>query len=195
MDINSKFPLSMAFIALIGLSVGATGGLITENIGLNNQITTEAGHQAQLTDNVDTGYNIKVYHNGEFATTTHNKLMEGENAIKESIGQGAGNTYDTIAVGKGNAPGDSSGSLDQEYSNCGLSPATGSYEDTGDGQWNYTVTYDVTCDNIIVNTTAIKSTGASSSYDYFAGADLGRDINPYSGDTITIEWSNTADDS
>lgn len=191
MDISSKVA-GLSALMVFSFAAVATGGLgdITQNIGLDNQPVAEASQNEKLTDNIESGYNIVAYKNGEKVTKTHNVLMEGEEAVEQAIGQGAGNTYDTIAVGNGNAPTDTSNVLDSEYSSCGLSPQTSTqYEDNGGGAWNYTVTYDVSCDDIVVNTTAIKSTTASTDYDYFAGADLGRDINAYSGDSITIEWS------
>jgi len=191
----------LAPVLMVSL-VFAVGGFVAVGQPFDNQETyTEMSSDAQLTDNIDAGaYNIKVYLNGEQVADTHNVLMEGENAIQQAIGQGSGIAYDDIAVGNGTAPTDDSGSLDSQWGSCGLSPQQGNYEDTSAGQfegsWNYSVTYDVTCDNIEVSTTAIFDAGSTdSNYDYFAGADLGRTINPYAGDQLTIEWSHSADDS
>jgi len=198
MNIGNKKAAGLSALMVFSFAAVATGmpGDIMQNIGLNDQVTATTSHQGQLTDNIDAEYNIKVYKNGELMTTTHNVLMDGEEMIEQSLTTNTGFEANDIAVGNGTAPQDADSSLDSEWSSCGLTSAdAGSRDDTGDGTWNYTVTYDVTCDDVIVNTTAIKDSSKGSSIDYFAGADLGRDINPYSGDSITIEWSHTADDS
>lgn len=153
-------------------------------------VSPAAMDSSGLEENVYEDINVCAYKNGEPVTCTHNVLMEGEEAIEDQVKSGQAISWDTIAVGNGTAPTDSSGTLDSEITDCGLSPQAGTFEDNGDGDWNLSVTYDVTCDDIDVNTTAQKSTGASSSIDYFAGADLGRTINLYSGDSLTIEWNN-----
>jgi hypothetical protein len=178
------------------LSITAVGATQLTDLGLNEKVAVDNSVDEELTDNVDQGYNIKVFKNGELLTTTHNALMEGEEAIQHAIGEGYNTnsyTYDTITVGNGTAPGDASTSLDSEWDSCGLTPTSATYDDIGDGQWNYSATFNVGCDDIIINTTAIKSPSAPTDIDYFAGADLNRDINAYSGDTLTIEWSHTAD--
>jgi len=195
---SNKKAIGLSAMLVFSFAAVATGlpGNFVENIGLNNQVTTTAGHQAELTDNIDTGYNIRVYLNGEQVSDTHNVLMDGEEMIEQALTTNTGFEANDIAVGNGTAPGDADSSLDSEWNSCGLAPEdAGTRDDTGDGTWNYSVTYDVTCDDVIVNTTAIKDPNQGSDVDYFAGADLGRDINPYAGDTLTIEWSNTADDS
>lgn len=165
-------------ITALGVAVSVSSGL------------QSTGSFHATSENIYEGVNVHVYKNGDLVTSTHNVLMEGEEAIETQIKSGSALSWDTIAVGNGTAPIDSSTSLDSEITDCGLSPSAGTFEDTGDGSWNLSVTYDVTCDDVDVNTTAQKSTGASSSIDYFAGADLGRTINLYSGDSLTIEWSN-----
>ncbi|MFB6199388.1 MAG: hypothetical protein ABEJ83_00795 [Candidatus Nanohaloarchaea archaeon] len=121
---------------------------------------------------------------------THNVLMEGEEAIEDQIKSGEAVSWDTIALGHGAAPTDSSGSLDQEYTGSGLAPQTATITDVGDGNWNLTVTFTASADGLVVNTTAQKSTGAGSSIDYFAGTSFStRTL--YSGDELTFEWENT----
>lgn len=138
------------------------------------------------------GVNVRVYKNDELVTETSNTLMEGHVAIENMVTGSDTHVWDTIAVGNGTTPSKGDNTLDSEWSSCGLSPASSSID--GDvstsGKWNLTATFDSTCDNIIVNTTAQKSKNAATSEDYFAGAWLERDINLYSGDSLTIEWSN-----
>lgn len=171
-------------MAVIGIMFLMPAGLL---VSLEPHDSSKA-----IEENIGTydGVNIKAYKNGELVAETHNVLMEGEEAIETQIKSGTSLSWDTIAVGNGSEPTDSSGSLDSEISSCGLAPQTATIQDTGDGSWNLTATFDATCDDIDVNTTAQKSTGADSSIDYFAGAHLGRTINLYSGDSLTIEWSN-----
>lgn len=149
--------------------------------------------QTALQENVEAydGVNVVAYKNGEKVTKTHNALMEGNLSIENMITGSDTHVWDTITVGNGTIPEAGDGSLDSEWSSCGLSPKSTSFDSTTEnGNWNLSVTYDVSCDNVIVNTTAQYSSGAGSNEDYFAGADLGRDINLYSGDSLTIEWNN-----
>lgn len=177
-------------VAISVVSLGAVG--LSDSSPQNSLQGTSENMQ------MEEGVNVEVYKNGEKVVETHNELMEGKAAIENAIKSGNVDAYNTIVVGNGTAPSTGDGSLDSEWSSCGLSgqatSASGnSLEDINgdDGEWNLTVTWDsITCDDVIVNTTAQKSATAGSSYDYFAGAALSRDINLYSGDSLTIEWNN-----
>lgn len=160
-----------------------------------NNSPTDSPIKQIISGPVDHTGTVFVYKNGELMAKQENVLMEGEDAIREELTTGTDvGTWDMITVGNGSAPTTSSASLDSEWSSCGLSPATGTITDeTEEGNWNLTHTFDITCDDIIINTTAQYSSGASTSYDYYSGTDFGRDINAYSGDTLEIVWQNDVD--
>lgn len=176
---------------ILGLSaIIAVAGFSAVGLTEDTQPQTIQGPSENI--HAEEGVNVKVYKNGELVAETENTLMEGRLAIENMITGSDSHTWDTIAVGNGSAPNQGEDSLSDEWSSCGLSPASGSIDGdvSTNGKWNLTATFDASCDDIIVNTTAQKSTGAGASEDYFAGAGLGRNINLYSGDSLTIEWSN-----
>jgi len=170
---NKKTTLFAVFATFAFAATFVLGG----NAGLYENVDVEAG-------------NVRVYKNGDLIAEQKNVLMDGEEAIESQIKSGEAASWDMITLGDGAAPTDSSSTLDSEYTDCGMSPTTATVEDTGDGSWNLTATFTSTCDDIVVNTTAQYSSGASAN-NYFAGTGFGRDINLYSGDELTVEWSNT----
>lgn len=179
---DKKIVFSSALVLAASLVVVGSG---------NNPL--EDSRETFLQENVEAyeGVNVVAYKNGEKVTETSNALMEGRLAIENMITGTDSHQWDTITVGNGTQPSSGDGSLDSEWNSCGLSPQSTTFDSTStDGKWNLTATFDATCDNIIVNTTAQYSSGAQADEDYFAGAYLDREINLYSGDSLTIEWSN-----
>jgi len=76
--------------------------------------------------------------------------------------------YKYIALGNGTAPTQSSTSLDNEQTDCGLARQEGTYYDLGVGNWEINTTFTYTCDTTrIVNTTAAFN--ATSGGIMFAG--------------------------
>jgi hypothetical protein len=176
------------------MSIGAVA-VIAAAVGAVSTAQLDSPQQNAITENVETaeGVNVRVYKNGELVTETHNALMEGRQAIQWAIGNESypNLNYTEITVGNGTAPSTGDTTLDKEIDNCGLAPKQGTYDDLAqEGAWNLSVTFDVTCDDVTVNTTAQHSPNAPSDYDYFAGADLNRNIDLFAGDSLTIEWKN-----
>lgn len=132
--------------------------------------------------------NVMVFLNGEKIVEEKNTLMEGREAVSQQIRSGSAVSWDTITLGNGTAPTLGDSTLNSEWASCGLSPTTGSFTTGSAGEWNLTVTFNCTCDDIIVNTTAQYSSGATNNY--YSGTDFGRNINLYDGDSLEVVWQN-----
>lgn len=180
------------YTSLMAVAI-AVSAVSLGTVGLSDATKSNALQGSNENVELYEGVNVHVYKNGKKVAETHNTLMEGKLAIENMMTGTDTHVWDTLVVGNGTAPSAGDGSLDSEWSGCGLGPKGSSIDGdvSADGEWNLTATWSsITCDNVIVNTTAQKSTGAASDEDYFAGAALSRDINLYSGDSLTIEWSN-----
>ena len=120
----------------------------------------------------------------------HNVLTNnGKNFIEQELGDSASATTEVanaLALGNGSTPTATSTSLDSEITDCGLAKATGTYADDGTGQWNITKTYTSTCDNEVVNTTALYTSSTST---MFAGDAFSSSVTLQSGDQITVTWN------
>lgn len=177
---------------VIGIFLATAGlGVATISPADNTQATVQSNDNTESINYVD---HVYIYKNGELISKTENALMEGEAIIRNLSATGGNENfeYNYIALGNGNAPTDTSSSLDSEFSSANLSPRTSTYESIGSGtddvEWNYSETF--TADGTAtVNTTAVKSTNAPSGIDYYAGASFGRDLNVVDGDKITVEWN------
>lgn len=99
---------------------------------------------------------------------------DGLNHIKECIGAGTTTTgcvMKYLIVGNGTAPSSGSSSLDNEISDCGFNRTTAAtYASNGNGNWSYSLTWTSTCDNLVVNTTALFN--ETSSGTMLAGTDF-----------------------
>ena len=120
----------------------------------------------------------------------HNVLTNnGKEFIEQELGDSGSATTEVanvIALGNGSAPTATSTSLDNEITGCGLAKATGTYVDDGTGQWNITKQFTSTCDNEVVNTTALYTSSTST---MFAGDDFSSSVTLQSGDQITVTWN------
>lgn len=180
MEINK-----LKYLTIFILILGAIGFINQHNfIGEPQQVRSESN------ENIESEYNVEMLINGEKVAEKHNVLMEGENITREFISTSESTTCDLIVVGNGTAPADGDTTLDSEFSNCGFSPKTATYSEGGVGKWNYSATYTSTCDDIYVNTTAIKCGDGR----YFAGTDFTYDRKVFADDEVTVRWENTVDD-
>ena len=112
---------------------------------------------------------------------------DGLNHIKYLIGSGVSSgAVDYIALGNGTAPTTSSTNLSEEITNCGLSRSQGTYLSNGVGNWSIYKTFTSTCNNVVVNTTALFN--ATSGGIIFAGDNF-TDVNMQNGYQIQIYWT------
>ena len=112
---------------------------------------------------------------------------DGLNHIKYLIGSGVSSgAVDYIALGNGTAPTQSSTNLSGEITNCGLSRSQGTYLSNGVGNWSIYKTFTSTCNNVVVNTTALFN--ATSGGIIFAGDNF-TDVNMQNGYQIQIYWT------
>jgi len=120
----------------------------------------------------------------------HNVLTNsGKEFIEQELGDSGSATTEVanvIALGNGSAPTATSTSLDSEITGCGLAKATGTYTDDGIGQWNITKQFTSTCNNELVNTTALYTSASST---MFAGDAFSSGVTLQSGDQITVTWN------
>ncbi len=130
------------------------------------------------TNNIAVKYTSKVCVsvNGELKGCTHNVLTDsGRQMIKNFL---RGLTPQTanisvIALGNGSAPTASSTVLDSEITGCGLDNVTAINNNINNTAWDLSYQWTSTCDNIVVNTTAIfNATADGIGSTMFAGATI-----------------------
>lgn len=167
----------LALLAIIGI-VGLGAGLMS--IGsIGTQAAVEEGARIR-------GW-VTVYKNGELVYEGPNVLTNvGANLIRSYLTGDAGPAISLIAVGNGSAPVAGSTSLDNEIPDCGLSNATGTLATQGTGNWSYMYTWTSSCDNEVVNTSAMfNGTGGTMAWgDAFSQA-----TTLASSDTLQVTWN------
>ena len=84
-------------------------------------------------------------------TVTNNGL----NYVKDCIGNGGTNDINTLALGKTTAPAVGETALAGLWATCGLTKAVATYNSNGDGNWSQAYTWTSSCDDSVVNTTAL----------------------------------------
>lgn len=181
---NYKVPLA-AFV----LSIGMIGGLASGAIG---DITNPTAQTDSTSESVNYDDTVIIKKNGEKLFETENALMEGEAIIRnQSLAGSNPYSYDYISLGNGDAPTDSSASLDQEITSLNLSAKQADIQKlagSDQNEWRLTAEWTATGTET-VNTTAVKSPNAPSDIDYYAGTDFDRNVNLQADDKLTVEWT------
>lgn len=138
-------------------------------------------------------FNVVVLKNGVEVAKVHNVLMEGDEAVKDQLKEGAAHNWTHIALGNGTAPTTASTDLNVEITTCGLTAAEGTISDNANGNWSVSHTFTVAgcAAGISVNSSALKSTTAGATIDYLSGASFGRVLNLENDDQLTINWTHS----
>ena len=132
---------------------------------------------------------VCVWKNGELVECKHNVLFDsGKDLIKTILGDsGSGGPVKTIALCNASAgcaePTAAGTETYNEFSSCGLAPATGTYSSNGVGNWSIQKTFTATCDDLVTNVTRIGN-GTT----YFAGASF-TSVTLQTNDQLTVTWT------
>jgi hypothetical protein len=187
----------LATLLVTMFAVPVIGGAAVNQLDLGPNLPNDIQNTEQeRNENVALSANVYAYKNGEKVGEKHNVLMEGEAATVHKLSTGDSHEYETIAVGNGATPSDSSGSLDGRVTDCGFSPTAGNVEAASNGEsYNVTHTFTSQC-SIDVSTTALEvntdygtiTDANGNSIDTFAGTSFGRTIPFEPDDQLTIEY-------
>jgi len=148
---------------------------------------------------VGIGSSVCIYHNGRLIEPcSHNTMTNaGLNWTRDLIGNWSGGTNPMkfIALGNGSTAENSSlTTLPNQINDCGLAIAEGAYavNQTSSGSWSISKQFTSTCDNIVVNTTALynqsSSTCGSGGCVMFAGKDFSSNVTLMNNDQLNITW-------
>ena len=160
MDKRIMGTFAVLFLAVfaIGLSGNDSEGIVTPM-----EIVSEGASQP-----IEYGSNIVVTLNDEIVDITETTVTtNGLNYVKLSLGTGVAQDINTLALGNTTAPTAGQTALPGLWASCGLTKAEGAYNTNGDGNWSQAYTWTSTCDNVVVNTTALYK--ASTVQGMFAG--------------------------
>jgi hypothetical protein len=134
---------------------------------------------------------VCVYKNGQsIGYCTHNMMMNaGLNWTRDLIGNAsAAGPMAVIALGNGStAETNTLTSLPSNITECGLQNATGAYAIVGTGNWSISKTFTSSCNNEIVNTTALFNSSSSPNA-MFAGKNFSSSVTLQSGDQLSVTW-------
>ena len=177
----------MAFALVAGFGVALASGID----GIQNE--QKVGYAGE----------VSVYHNGELVSSHENALMEGKEIVAEQVALDGttDDAFTTIALTDDDTETyQESDTLEGEVTDCGLEPTEASdiTVNDKDGEWVLEETFVNAggdgCDPITIYGSASKSTGGTSSYTYFAGADFDRTdgVTLYPDDELTVIWEKTA---
>lgn len=133
---------------------------------------------------------VCIYKNNELiAPCTHNTMTNaGLNWTRDLIGaQAASGNMSIIAVGNGTTA-ESVESLNSEITDCGLTRAVASYSvnQTASGSWFVSKEFTSSCNNEVVNTTALFN--ATSGGTMFAGKNFDASVTLQNGDKLNVTW-------
>ena len=138
--IVGSFSVLVLAMFVVGLNIGSVG---------NNLVG----------DGLNYGSNVCVYKNDELVGCQENVVTTaGLNIVEAALGEGTVNEIDELALGNTTAPAVGETALAGLWATCGLSKAVGAYNTNGDGNWSQAYTWTSTCDNVVVNTTALYGT-------------------------------------
>lgn len=141
-------------------------------------------------DSLDYNSEVCLYKNGEKLGCDDNLLTDdGKDLIKTVLGDsGTGGPVNDIGLCNASAgctsPESSDSTLDNEFGDCGLSRASGSYSSNGVGNWTISNTFTSSCDGVETNLTGIHNGEGT----LFAENDFGKVI-LYDGDQLDVEWT------
>jgi len=140
---------------------------------------------------------VCIYKNNEpVGECTHNAMMNiGLNWTRDLIGNGsASGQMDVIALGNfTSAETATLTTINNTETNapipdCGLEPAEGAYSvvSSSVGNWSISKVFTSTCDDVVVNTTALLN--ATSSGTMFAGKNFAAPVTLQSNDQLNVTW-------
>jgi hypothetical protein len=129
-----------------------------------NSIKNDSQSEMNMQDNIKYSSNVCMSINGKEVQCTHNIITSnGKNYFKTSMGKGTNNTINILVLGNASVPLAASTNLAGAIIECGLANATATYIQDGvtAGVWSEYYTWTSTCNDTIVNTTALYSSPGS----------------------------------
>ena len=127
----------------------------------------------------------------EPAECSHNLLYDaGKNLIRTYLGDTGGGTDEVDQISLCNAtlgcgvPQANNGETYSEFSDCGLSEATGTFNAGGTGNWSISNQFTATCDDLVTNVTRLRNTAGTN----FAGNTFTL-VTLQSADLLLINWT------
>ena len=183
-------------VAVIGLLALTVGIMISPFINLSLLPVSSVTEISSVSSGVNYNAMVCVYKNGQEIDCHHNLLLNaGKNMTRDALTNGlaAGGVPKWIALGNGTAtqaPTDNV--LATEIgTECGLNRASGTINfDTvynNIGNWSVTKTFTSSCNNAIVNTTALYNATVSGANNTFAETTF-TSTTLQANDQINITW-------
>lgn len=180
----------LGMVFLVGIGISSTGSTpeIQDNFFMGDGLTK--GEMICPTI-------IRANGDIEEYPCTHNVFTnDGKNWIRNCLGQadcgGATATaFDYMAVGNGSAPGAGSSTLDDEITVCGFYNGAnryqGTYNTVGTGNWSLTYIWTSTCNDQVVNTTALFN--ATTSGIMLAAGTLSSEVTLQNNDQLNVTYT------
>jgi hypothetical protein len=175
---------------IFGLVVVAT--TIFATISMVSNLLVSAGGDTSTSLTYHTA--VCIYKNGELIGPCRHNLVSdgGKDFLKECLGTGACGaptafTNMTLAnCTVSQAPGQTELCGGQDWTSCGMGPDDPTdgptYSSAGTGAWNVSATWTSTCDNVIVNATALYNNTLMFAQNNFTTVTL------MSSDQINVTW-------
>jgi len=180
---DKKITGLMATLLLAVFAIGLSGNN-SEGIVTPMEIVPET----TVLEPINYGSNVCVSVNDEFVGCQHNVITtNGLNYVKDCIGNGGTNDINTLALGNTTAPVVGETALAGLWASCGLTKAEATYNTNGDGNWSQAYTWTSTCDNVVVNTTALYKLNTVEGM--FAGGALSAPTTLQTNDKLQINYT------
>ena len=181
---NKKFVIATILIAFMAVAIYSSTML----------------QASEDSSNIAIHSSVCIYKNNELiGSCTHNAMMNaGLNWTRDLIGNaGTSGSVKNIALGNTTtAETITLTSIPGQINDCSLAPAASTYAVVGSSIGNFSVTYEWTssCNNEVVNTTALYNISApgssctSTNCTMFAGKNFASSVTLQSGDKLNVTW-------